>query len=46
MKVLVEGTPRVEINKVENDNKLSCTYLDISSWILQMIISQMRYLEH
>ena len=31
MKVLVEGTSRVEINKVENDNKLSCTYSDISS---------------
>ena len=30
MKVLVEGTSRVEINKVENDNKLSCTYTDIS----------------
>jgi len=29
MKVLVEGTSRVEINKVENDNKLSCTYTDI-----------------
>ena len=29
MKVLVEGTSRVEINKVENDNKLSCTYSDI-----------------
>ena len=28
MKVLVEGTSRVEINKVEN-NKLSCTYTDI-----------------
>ena len=31
MKVLVEGTSRVEINKVENDNKLSCTYSDINS---------------
>ena len=31
MKVLVEGTSRVEINKVESDNKLSCTYSDISS---------------
>ena len=31
MKVLVEGASRVEINKVENDNKLSCTYSDISS---------------
>ena len=30
MKVLVEGTSRVEINKVENDNKLSCTFRDIS----------------
>ena len=29
MKVLVEGTSRVEINKVENDNKLTCTYSDI-----------------
>ena len=29
MKVLVEGTSRVEINKVENDNMLSCTYTDI-----------------
>tara|TARA_B100001113_G_scaffold229949_1_gene188788 strand:+ start:1633 stop:4029 length:2397 start_codon:yes stop_codon:yes gene_type:complete len=26
MKVLVEGTSRVNINKVENDNKLSCTF--------------------
>ncbi len=31
MKVLVEGTSRVEINKVENDNMLSCTYSDIDS---------------
>ncbi len=31
MKVLVEGASRVEINKVENDNKLSCTYSDINS---------------
>ncbi len=31
MKVLVEGTSRVEIHKVENNDKLSCTYSDISS---------------
>ena len=31
MKVLVEGTSRVEINKVESDDKLTCTYIDISS---------------
>ena len=30
MKVLVEGTSRVEINKVENDNMLSCTYTNIA----------------
>ena len=29
MKVLVEGTSRVEINKVENDDMLTCTYSDI-----------------
>lgn len=31
MKVLVEGTSRVEINKVENDNMLTCTYTDIAT---------------
>ncbi len=31
MKVLVEGTSRVEIHKVEKNDKLSCTYSDISS---------------
>ena len=31
MKVLVEGTSRVEINKVESDDRLTCTYTDISS---------------
>tara|TARA_Y100000768_G_scaffold358526_1_gene314404 strand:- start:477 stop:2873 length:2397 start_codon:yes stop_codon:yes gene_type:complete len=35
MKVLVEGTSRVNINKVENNNKLSCTfsYVDIDDSI-------------
>ena len=31
MKVLVEGTSRVNINKVENDNKLSCTFSYVDS---------------
>ena len=31
MKVLVEGTSRVEINKVENNDKLTCTYTNIDS---------------
>ncbi len=31
MKVLVEGASRVEINKVENNDKLSCTYNDIDT---------------
>ncbi len=31
MKVLVEGTSRVEINKVENDEKLTCTYSNIDA---------------
>ena len=31
MKVLVEGTSRVEIKKVENNDKLSCTYSNIDS---------------
>ena len=31
MKVLVEGTSRVNINKVENDNKLSCTFTHIET---------------
>ena len=31
MKVLVEGTSRVSINKVETDNKLSCTFLNIDN---------------
>ena len=30
MKVLVEGTSRVEINKVESDDKLTCTYIAVS----------------
>ena len=29
--VLVEGTSRVEINKVENNDKLTCTYTNIDS---------------
>jgi len=31
MKVLVEGISRVSINKVETDNKLSCTFLNIDN---------------
>ena len=31
MKVLVEGTSRVEINKIENDNKLTCTFTSVDS---------------
>ena len=31
MKVLVEGISRVNISKVENDNRLSCTYSYIDS---------------
>ncbi len=31
MKVLVEGTSRVTIHKVENDKKLTCTYTHIDS---------------
>ena len=44
MKVLVEGTSRVEINKVENDNMLTCTYTDIATNDMLMIINQMHFL--
>ena len=46
MKVLVEGVSRVEINKIENNSILTCTYSHLDSENLDMIISTMHYSEH